>query len=133
MQRFEFAFDKRFLPGLVLIGVTPFTAHAELSEAGLSVRFGLWKLETELSNITCFTVTEDYTWYKAIGARGSFVDRGLTFGTNSERGVCVKFAKPIPALVPGDVMPHPGLTMTLADIEGFVAALENLGVTATAK
>lgn len=121
------------MPGLFLIGVTPLTAHAELSEEGLSVRFGLWKLETELSNITCFKVTEDYAWYKAIGARGSFVDRGLTFGTNVDRGVCVKFAKPITALVPGDIMPHPGLTMTLADIDEFVAALEDLGVTATAK
>lgn len=132
MQRFDFAFDKWFMPGLVLLGVTPMTAYADLSEAGLSVRFGFWKLETELSNITCFKVTEDYTWYKAIGARGSFVDRGLTFGTNAERGVCVKFAKPIPALVPGDIMPHPGLTMTLADIDGFVASLEAVGVSAPA-
>lgn len=129
MHRFEFAFDNKFRLPLLLLGVTPMTSHATITGDELIVRFGPWKLETPLSNITCHQVTEDYQWFKAIGPRGSFADRGVTFGTNTDKGVCVKFAEPVPGLVVGDIIKHPGATLTLADIDGFIAALDEAGVT----
>ena len=84
--------------------------------------------EDQVQPICCVQVTEDYRWYRAIGPRGSFADRGLTFGTNTVRGVCVELTEPVPALVPGDILPHPAVTMTLADIDGFIAALKRRGV-----
>lgn len=129
-QTFEFRFDPRFRPLLLMGGITPSTSRVVLDGETFRARFGFWHLETPIANLKCHHVTRDYKWYKAIGPRGSFVDRGLTFGTNADAGVCVCFHEPVPALVPGDIMPHPAVTVTLADIDGFTAALESLGVAA---
>lgn len=108
---------------LALIGVWPSNAELTIDDEELAVRFGWWKLRTPVSNITGFETSGDYKWWKAIGVRGSFVDRGLTFGTSTRRGLCVRFAEPVPALVPGDLMPHPGMTVTVTDIDGLADAL----------
>ncbi len=48
-----------------------------------------------MANVDGAHITEGYRWYTAVGARLSFVDDGLTFGTNCERGVCIHFAEPV--------------------------------------
>ncbi len=74
-----------------------------------------------MSNVSGTEVTGDYFWAKAIGIRGSLVDRGITFGTNTRRGACLKFHKPVAVL---GVRLHPGATLTLVDVEGFLEAVE---------
>lgn len=129
MEQFEFGFEPKYRVPLLLIGVHPGNSWVRLTDDGhLRVRFGLWRLETPLSNVACHQVTQDYRWFKAIGARGSFVDRGVTFGTNAARGVCTRFHEPVPSLVIGDMMKHPGMTVTLADCDAFVEALERRGI-----
>lgn len=128
MERFGFEFEERYRWMLALIGVKPSNSEVTVDDEELGARFGLWKLRTPLSNVTGFEISGDYTWWKAIGARGSFKDRGLTFGTTTSRGLCVRFAKPVPALVPGDMMPHPGMTVTVTDIEGLADALRRRGI-----
>ena len=73
---------------------------------------------------------ESRVWLKqeAGNPTGSFKDRGLTFGSTTRGGICVRFAEPISALVPGDMMPHPGMTVTVTDVEGLAAALRERGV-----
>lgn len=61
--------------------------------------------------------------YRAIGPRGSLTDRGLTFGTTTAGGVCLCVAEPIHGLDPFGLVAHPGLTVTVADREGFAAAV----------
>ncbi len=63
-------------------------------------------------------MTEGYRWYTAVGPRLSFVDDGVTFGTNHHRGVCVHFRQPVPGS-PGR-KPHSALTVTVADCTGLV-------------
>lgn len=128
MESFPFGFDNRYRLLLRLIGVHPGNAEVTVSDEDLSVRFGWWRLRTPLSNITGMEFSGNYQWYKAIGARGSFVDRGVTFGTNVDRGICVRFAEPVPALVVGDMLKHPGMTVTVADVGGLAAALRRRGV-----
>ena len=124
METFEFAFAERYRPMLRLIGVTPNTALVTVGDDELRVRFGSWRLHTPLTNVEGFERSGDYQWFKAIGARGSFADKGVTFGTNTDAGVCVRFADPVPALLPGGLMAHPGMTVTVADPDGFAASLE---------
>ena len=91
----------------------------------LLARYGPWSLESPLDkSFVEVCVTRDYQWYKAIGPRGSFVDRGLTFGTTTAGGVCVRFRDPMPGhrAVSG-VVRHPGLTMTVDDVEGLAEVL----------
>jgi hypothetical protein len=124
VDTFEFAFAERYRPMLRLIGVTPNTALVTVSDDELRVRFGSWRLSTPMGNVAGHERSGDYAWFKAIGARGSLADRGVTFGTNTDAGVCVRVHDPVPALLPGNLMPHPGMTVTVADPDGFIAALD---------
>ena len=85
-------------------------------------KFGLLKLETPLENVDGAHVTRDYRWWTAVGARMSFVDDGLTFGTNTRAGVCVHFRDPVRSPFPG--RRHSALTVTVADLDGLVEALD---------
>lgn len=120
---YDFAFDRRFRLPLALLGVTPGHAHVTVTADRFVARFGPWSLETGLDNVAGTCVTTDYRWFRAIGARGSFADRGLTFGTNTEAGVCVRFVEPVPGLEPFGVLRHPAITVTVADSEGLAALL----------
>jgi hypothetical protein len=123
IEQFEFEFDARFRPLLAMIGVTPGTAHVTLTRDRFTARFGPWTCETSISNVREVCRTGPYQWYKAIGPRGSFVDRGATFGTTTNGGVCVRFDEPVPGLVPVGALRHPGLTLTLAEPERFACSL----------
>lgn len=81
-----------------------------------------WRVDTPLSNIKGWQVSGPYHWYKAVGLRGSRVDSGITFGTTPRGGVCVLFHERVPQVVPPRPS-HSGLTVTVADREGLVAAL----------
>ena len=123
IEQFEFEFDPQFRPFLALLGVTPGTAHVTLAADRLVARFGPWTCETPIGNVRDACRTGPYDWYKAIGPRGSFVDRGLTFGTTTSGGVCVLFREPVPGLAPVGSLRHPGITLTLAEPERFVTSL----------
>jgi hypothetical protein len=123
IEQFEFEFDEKFRPLLALIGVTPGTTHVTLTCERLVARFGPWTCETPISNVRDVCRTGPYQWYQAIGPRGSFVDRGLTFGTTSKGGVCVLLRESVPGLVPVGSLRHPGITLTLAEPERFISSL----------
>ena len=123
--RFEFAFEKKYLPALAAIGVTPLTAKVDLSQKTLDARFGPWRCRTSVKNIRCVSRTGPFSAVKAIGARGSFADRGATFGTTTVGGICVEFREPVKILDPSGIILHPGLTLTVADLEGFEEALRD--------
>lgn len=121
--RFDFDFEPRFRPMLLLLGVTPRTSSVRLDDSVLDVRFGPWTFSTPVSNISGVHLTGPYRWYTAIGARGSFADRGLTFGTTTRGGVCLVFRHPVPGLEPTGRMLHPGLTLTVAEPRRFADAV----------
>jgi hypothetical protein len=123
VHRFAFAFDPRFRLPLAAIGVWPSTCEVVVTDEHLDVRFGPWRLQTPRSNLHTACITGPYQAIKAIGPRGSMVDHGATFGTNTRRGVCVTFHEPVGALLGRRRFRHPGLTVTVADPEGLIEAL----------
>ncbi|MBK9178742.1 MAG: hypothetical protein IPM45_04070 [Acidimicrobiales bacterium] len=123
VRQFDFAFDGRTRPLLALIGVVPSTAHVTLDGARLVARFGPWSCETTVDNVVSVEVTGPYRAHRAIGARASFADRGLTFGSATAGGVCLCFREPVHGLDPFGAVAHPYLTVTVADREGFAAAV----------
>ncbi|MGI9578729.1 MAG: hypothetical protein ACR2OH_11050 [Microthrixaceae bacterium] len=123
---FDFDFEERYRARLGLIGVTPQNSRLEVGDGMLRCRFGRWSLDTPLDNITCATETGPYKAYRAIGARGSFADRGVTFGTTTRGGLCVEFREPVPGLLPSRGLRHPGATFTVADAPGLHALLAEL-------
>ncbi|MEV4604875.1 hypothetical protein AB0K15_46930 [Amycolatopsis sp. NPDC049253] len=52
---------------------------------------------------------------RVLGVRLSAVDRGLTLGTSTERGICIRFNVPVPGIDPFGLIRHPGLTVTVAE------------------
>jgi hypothetical protein len=123
IERFDFEFEPAFRPLLALAGVTPATSRVTVSDEKLVARFGPWSCVTPTSNVREVCRTGPYQWFKAIGARLSFADQGLTFGTTTAGGVCLLFHEPVRGLMPVGPLRHPGLTVTLADAEGFVASV----------
>ncbi len=127
MQTFDFEFHPRYRYLLRPLGVHPGNSFVAITDdEEFHAKFGRWEIRTPLSNITGFERSGGYKWWKAIGIRGSVADHGVTFGSTTRQGVCVKFAEKIPALVAGPR--HPGLTVTVADPDGLVAALAAGGV-----
>ncbi|WP_439379514.1 hypothetical protein [Amycolatopsis lexingtonensis] len=96
----------------------------ELDTGGLRVRFGPWLVETPLDNIAGAEATGPFSPLRALGVRLSLADRGLTFGTTTRGGVCLRFREPVPGIEPWGVLRHPGLTVTVAE-PGLVAATIN--------
>ena len=99
-------------------------AYVEVVDATLTARFGPWRITTELANIAGVSLTGPYRWWKVAGPpHVSFSDGGLTFATNDERGVCIRFFDPVPGIEPTGRLRHPGLTVTVAEPERLMAAL----------
>jgi hypothetical protein len=120
---FPYAADLRLAPFWAPLLVRPSKDGVTLTDDGRFVAtFGLLRVETPLDNVAGAHVTEHYRWWTAAGARMSMADDGLTFGTNNRRGVCVHFAKLVRSALRRSG--HSALTVTVADPEALVAAIE---------
>jgi hypothetical protein len=84
--------------------------------------FGRLRLEVPRSTVEGAHLAGPYRWWTSVGARLSFADDGLTFGTTPEGGVCVHFQPPAPKVI-GWNPEHRALTVTVVDREGLVELL----------
>lgn len=124
MQTFQFSFDPRFRLLLALEGITDANTWVRVDEDRLLAHCSVFSLDTPRANIEGVEITGPHRPLKAIGIRTSLTDRGLTFGTNAERMVCIRFQRPV-RLVPFDVCAHPGLSVSVADVEGLSDTLRS--------
>ena len=123
-QVFPFAFAPSYrLPALVF-GITPRTTSARVEDGELRVRFGPWSLRTPLANVSGAELVGGFAYVKTVGpAHLSFADRGVTFATNGDRALCVRFHEPVAGIDPTRTIKHPGATITVADPEALARAL----------
>ncbi|MET0911353.1 MAG: hypothetical protein ABWZ99_17950 [Ilumatobacteraceae bacterium] len=118
---FAFAFEDRMKPWSRLFRVTPTNSSVTLTDYGLEVRFGRWRLTTPWFNIVSAGTTGPYTMWKVAGpAHLTPSDRGITFATTTRRGVCLDFRDPVRAIDPFGLIHHPNATITVEDPERFV-------------
>ncbi len=89
----------------------------------LDAVFGPWRVTTTIDNVASADLAGPYSPWKALGARLSLADRGLTFGTDPAVGVCIRFREPVRGIEPTGLLRHPGLTVTVAQPELLVASL----------
>ena len=87
----------------------------------LVATYGRVKVKTTLDNIDHTLVTGPHRWYTAVGLRLSFVDDGLTFGTNHHKGLSIAFVHKIPRVI--GFKKHSMLWVSVADPEGLAAAI----------
>lgn len=125
-SEFEFSFEARYRLPALAFGVTPATARVIVTDDQLAVRFGPWRLCTPRANVAGTELSSGFAFIRTAGpAHLSLVDRGVTFATNSRRGLCVSFHTPVQAIEPTGLLRHPGATVTVADPEGLAAALRS--------
>jgi hypothetical protein len=123
VQRFPFVFARAYRLAALPFGVQPDTAFVDVGD-DLVVRFGPWKLVTPRSNVIGTEATGGFSFLKTAGpAHLSLSDRGITFATNGDRALCIRFAEPVRGLDPFGLLRHPDATVTVADPLGLAAAL----------
>lgn len=123
-RRFEFRFSRSYRIAGLPFGVMPRTCEVRIGEGRLRARFGPWQAETAVDNIADVSITGPYSFVKTAGpAHLSLADRGLTFATNGNLGVCLVMREPVSGIDPFDLLRHPNLTVTVANCEGLVAAI----------
>jgi hypothetical protein len=122
-DRYGFAFDELYRPLLALLGIRPETAHVTVTDTGLRARFGPWEVVTPLTNLAGVETSGPYSALKAIGVRMS-LDLGLTFGSSTAKGLCLRFHEPVHGGEPVGLLRHPALTVTVADPAGLAERLQ---------
>ncbi|RKN40579.1 hypothetical protein [Micromonospora endolithica] len=122
-RTFAFRFDPAFRPLLGLLGVRPETAWVRVDADEVRVRFGPWRLRTRRSNVAGVERGGPYRWWRVIGPHLSMADAGVSFGSSTAAGLCVRFVEPVPALLPGRWVRHPGVTLTVVDPDDLGRAL----------
>jgi hypothetical protein len=124
MLRFDFVFADAYRAPALLFGVTRSTSGVVLDDGELRIRFGPWFVHTTLGNVTGSQITGPYGFVKTVGpAHLSLADRGLTLATNGERGLCIRFDRPVAGIDPLGVIRHPAVTVTVEEPEELAAAL----------
>ena len=119
-MHFPYRFDRPWRPLFTALGVKP-TDGVTLTGTELIATYGRAQVRTPLSNIASATIDGPHRWYTAVGLRLSFVDDGITFGTNHKRGVTITFHEKVPKVMVRDG--HSSLWVSVDDPEGLVAAL----------
>jgi hypothetical protein len=121
---FPYRYDRRLAPMWLPFRAWPGPQGVELTDVRFVTRYGPLRVDVPLSQIQGAHITGPYRWWTAVGARLSLVDDGLTFGTNATRGVCIHFNPRIRRVI--GLRDHSALTVTVADTEGLLTALEEL-------
>ncbi|WFE65582.1 hypothetical protein [Micromonospora sp. WMMD714] len=131
VHRFAFRFDPRFQAPLALLGIRPQTCAVVVDDEMVAIRFGPWRLRTARGNVVGARRGGPYRWWRVVGPHLSLADGGVTFGTGTTAGVCLRFGSPVPGLAPGRWLRHPAATVTVTDPDALLAALSVAPPTAT--
>jgi hypothetical protein len=120
-RRFALRFEGLMLPFAAAATVLPGTAYVEVDE-DVEIRFGLWHMRFPRSEVTGTQETGGYSLPKVVGPpHVSLADRGITFASNRQRGLCIELAHPQPGPYPW--LRHPGVTVTVEDPAALAEAL----------
>lgn len=120
---FPYRYDRRLAPLWLPIQGWPGHQGVTLTGDGRFVaQYGPLRVDVPLSQVHEAHVTGPYRWWTALGPRLSFVDDGLTFGTNATAGVCVHFEPRVHRVI--GFKDHSALTVTVEDTAGLATALQ---------
>jgi hypothetical protein len=123
-RRFPIRLGSRSKPVLLLFGVREHNAYVELSSDEVDAQFGFFRLQTPVANIARWRIEGPWLWLTAIGVRRSIRHGDITFGGNHRGGVRLDFRE----RVRWTIFNVPALYVTVADMDGFAAALTALGI-----
>ncbi len=124
-QRFSIRIGDRSRALLrVLFGVAPDRAWVTVDAERVIVRFGRWDMQLATSDITHWRVEGPWHWITAIGVRRSLRHGDVSFAGSPRGGVRLDLAEPIK----WTIFNVPAVYVGVDDLDGFVAALSDLGI-----
>lgn len=123
VRRFPIRLAARSRPLLLLWGVRESNAYVEIN-GELFARFGFFSVRTPMANVARWRIEGPWRWITAIGVRRSVRHGDFTFGGNHTGGVRLDFRRPVRIWR----LAVPALYVTVADLDGFAAALSANGV-----
>ena len=123
-RRFPIYVGRRSRFVLLLFGVRARSAYVDLSDQALDAHFGFFRFTTPTDNLASWRIEGPWRWITAIGVRMSVRQHDLTFGGTNRGGVRIDFRRSVPRLG----IRIPALYLTVDDLEGFAAALAELGL-----
>ncbi len=118
---FPYELDNRWSLLFKALGVTSDDGVTITSDGHLIATYGRLGLDTSVANVDHTEITGPHRPWTAVGARLSFADDGLTFGTNHRRGLCIAFAERVPKVI--GFRHHSALWVSVADPESLADAL----------
>jgi hypothetical protein len=123
VRRFPIRIEPRYAWILRIFGATPARSYVDLGETVDAV-FGWSRVTTPVANISRWSIEGPWSPLTALGVRMSIRHRDLTFAGTARGGVRVDFR----VRVPYWRFRLPALYVTVEDLEGFAAALSELGI-----
>jgi hypothetical protein len=121
-------FPIRLQPGLgpilLLFGVRRDRAAVRLDGERLVARFGFFRAEIPLANISRWDITGPYRWWRAVGVRRTLGTHDLSFGGSAHGGLCVHFREPIRV----GWFSVTDLYLTVDDLDALGEALTSVGI-----
>ena len=123
-MRFPIRLAPRSWPVLLLFGVRERNAYVDLTESEVDAHFGFFRMQAELANISSWRIEGPWHWITAIGVRRGLRQGDVTFGGNNRGGVRLDFREPIH----WTIFNVPAFYLTVADMDGFAAALAERGI-----
>jgi hypothetical protein len=125
-ERFPIELGRRSRPLLRLFGATDSNAYVEL-DGQLDARFGWGRLRTPIDNVAAWRIEGPWRWITAIGIRRNWLKSDLALDGVHHGGVKLEFREPARSFG----LKVNALYVTVADIDGFVAALRARGIEGT--
>ena len=95
-----------------------------IADGLVTARFGRFELRTAVENVTRWRIEGPWLWITAIGVRRGIFKGDVSFAGSPRGGVRLDFRTP----VPWTVFHVPALYVGVDDLEGFAAALSDLGI-----
>lgn len=123
VRRFPIRIEPRYAWILRIFGATPERSYVDLGET-LDARFGWSRITTPTSNCVRWSIEGPWLALTALGVRMSIRHRDITFGGTPRGGVRVDFRTPARL----GILRPPAVYLTVEDLEGFAAALTELGI-----
>lgn len=121
VDHFSFQFEPLLLPLALSAGVFPTMTGIDVGD-DVRIRFGLWGMSFPRASVAGVEETGPYQLHKVAGPpRLSMADRGVTFATSRERGLCISLARPHRGPFP--LLRHPAVTVTVKAPDALAEAL----------
>jgi len=124
VTRYPIRIGRRSRVVLLAFGVTTSRAWIDIGDGRVSARFGWFRMQVPLENVTRWRIEGPWRWITAIGVRRSVRGGDLSFAGSPRGGVRIDFREPVRS----SGFRVSAFYLGVDDREGFAGALAAAGI-----